>query len=61
MLLNKLLHFLFIILVLVHVLIWVFILFAFLKKETAKINIKYVIPFIYIIHIFPFHFINKAK
>lgn len=46
---------------LIHVLIWVFVLLAFLKKETATINIKYVIPFIYIIHIFPFHFITTAK
>tara|TARA_Y100000590_G_scaffold171157_1_gene195776 strand:+ start:65 stop:427 length:363 start_codon:yes stop_codon:yes gene_type:complete len=61
MLLNKLLQFLFFILVLIHILIWVFVLFAFLKKKTAIINIKYVIPIIYIIHIFPFHFINKLK
>ena len=47
--------------VLVHILIWVFVLCAFLKKETAKINIKYVIPFIYISHIFPFHFIGALK
>ncbi len=52
---------LFILLAIIHVLIWAFILLAFIDKRTARINLLYVIPFIYIIHIFPIHFINESK
>ncbi len=45
----------------VHVIIWAFILFAFLNPRAATINLFYVIPFVYIIHIFPFHFLNSMK
>jgi len=54
-------QFLFIIFCIFHILIWLFVLFAFLNKTFAKINLFVIIPFIYIIHIFPFHFILKAK
>jgi hypothetical protein len=36
-------------------------MFAFLNPMTAKINLYYLIPFIYIIHILPFHIFNKTK
>jgi hypothetical protein len=34
---------------------------AFLNPVTAKINLYYLIPFIYILHILPFHILNKSK
>ena len=44
-----------------HVLIWVFVLLAFLNTYTAKINLYIVIPFIYCIHILPFHILVQSK
>jgi len=46
---------------LIHVLIWVFVLLAFLNKNFAAINLYYFIPFIYILHILPFHIIELTK
>ena len=51
----------FVLLAIAHILIWIFVIFAFLNKTTAKINLYYLIPIIYIAHIFPFHFIIKLK
>lgn len=51
----------FILLCLLHIFIWSFVLFAFVNPKTAKFNLYYLIPLIYIIHIFPLHFINEAK
>ena len=51
----------FIVLALIHILIWAFVLLAFIDKRLARINLLYVIPAIYFLHIFPFHFINTAK
>ena len=45
----------------IHCLVWIFVLFAFLNRKLAYINIFYIIPLIYIIHIFPFHIITKSK
>lgn len=52
---------LFCIIVLIHVLIWMFVLLAFLNKSTAYINLYYVIPIIYVLHILPFHILNQVK
>ena len=52
---------LFFILTIFHILVWVFVLFAFLNIKTAKFNLYILIPLIYILHCFPFHFINKIK
>lgn len=46
---------------LLHISIWVFVLTAFISKKTAKINIYIVIPFIYIVHILPFHLLMESK
>ena len=54
-------YIIFVILCLIHILIWIFILFAFLKKKLAYYNVYYVIPIIYILHMFSFHFLNKIK
>lgn len=52
---------LFYILQFIHIIIWVFVIFAFLNKNLAEINLKFVIPFIYLIQILPFHILNKSK
>lgn len=49
------------ILCITHVLIWIFILFAFINRETAEINLYYVIPIIYILHFLPFHILTSLK
>lgn len=51
----------FLLLVFLHIFIWVYVLLAFLNPKTAYLNLYYVIPCIYILHTFPFHFINKVK
>ena len=51
----------FIVLLTIHVLIWLFVVFAFLNDETAKFNLIFVIPIIYIIHMLPFHILNELK
>lgn len=45
----------------VHILVWTFILVAFVNKKTAEINLYYLIPFIYILHILPFHILVSLK
>ena len=52
---------LFNILCLIHIFVWLFIGFAFLNKKYASFNLYYLIPCIYIIHIFPFHIFNVVK
>ena len=52
---------LFFILCLIHCLIWLFVLLAFINKKTAKINLFYVIPLIYILQILPFHILVESK
>ena len=53
---------LFILSVLIHVLIWTFILvLPMYSKKLAKLNMIYIIPAIYIIHFLPFHIINSIK
>jgi hypothetical protein len=49
------------ILCIVHVLVWIFVLTAFLHKDLAYYNVYYVIPLIYILHILPFHIIITLK
>lgn len=49
------------ILCIIHILIWLFIVLAFLNKKTAEFNLYYLIPLIYILHILPFHVIIKMK
>lgn len=51
----------FIILCIIHILIWGFILLAFINPSTAYINVYYVIPIIYLLHILPFHIIVSLK
>ena len=44
-----------------HVLVWMFVLFAFLDTRAARWNALYVIPAIYIVHCMPFHALNSLK
>lgn len=44
-----------------HILIWMFILLACLTKKLAYYNLYYIIPIIYIIHLLPFHILEKIK
>lgn len=53
--------FIFEVLCIVHILIWLFIMTAFMNKNTAEFNLYYLIPMIYIIHILPFHIIVTLK
>ncbi len=45
----------------VHILIWLFIIFAFLNINCAKLNLFYIIPIIYVLHILPFHILVETK
>jgi hypothetical protein len=48
-------------LILIHILVWVFILFAWVSNKTAKFNLYIFIPLIYILHILPFHVLTSSK
>lgn len=49
-------------LIFIHIFIWCFILFAgFIDKKYSIINIKYIIPIVFFIHLLPYHFIVKEK
>ena len=53
---------LFLFLALIHILIWLFLLFGFLiNSKIALFNTLFLLPSIYLIHILPFHVINKIK
>lgn len=54
-------YILFITLCLLHIFVWIFVLFAFFNKKTALINIYFVVPVIFMIHILPFHIIVSLK
>ena len=45
----------------IHLLIWVFVLFGFVNINTAWVNLFIIVPVIYILHILPFHIIQKTK
>jgi hypothetical protein len=51
----------FVLLCIVHILVWLFVLVAFINKKTAYWNLFYVVPFIYILHMLPFHLLNTMK
>ena len=45
----------------IHVIIWAFVLVAFVDNSTASFNLFYVVPFIYLLHILPFHILIETK
>jgi len=54
-------QFLLFILTIIHVIIWLFVLFAFVNKRTAYYNLYYIIPLIFLLHMLPFHPLETAK
>ena len=54
-------YLLFVLLCLIYIIIWLFVLFAFINIKLAKINLSIVIPFIYVAHILPFHILERSK
>tara|TARA_B100001094_G_scaffold325447_2_gene379798 strand:+ start:612 stop:1076 length:465 start_codon:yes stop_codon:yes gene_type:complete len=44
-----------------HIIIWGFVLLAFVNKRAARFNIYYLIPGMYLIHLLPFHILQEAK
>ncbi len=49
------------ILTLIHVLVWLFVIFAFTNKRLARFNLMFIIPIIYLLQILPFHILNTLK
>jgi len=45
----------------IHVFIWMFVVFAFVNKTASYYNLFYIIPIIYILHMLPFHILGKIK
>ena len=45
----------------IHISIWLFVVFSFINIELARINLTYIIPFIYVIHILPFHILRTLE
>lgn len=46
---------------LVHILIWAFVLLAWVHPRAAAINLTVVIPLIYVVHMLPFHVLTTLK
>ena len=50
------------ILILIHILGWIYVVFGgFMSENQNDIILYYIIPFVYIIHIAPFHVLVKTK
>tara|TARA_B110001450_G_scaffold144420_1_gene135060 strand:+ start:477 stop:794 length:318 start_codon:yes stop_codon:yes gene_type:complete len=45
----------------IHISLWLFVVFAFVDKELARINLTYIIPIIYVLHILPFHILHTLE
>lgn len=45
----------------IHIIFWLFVVFAFVNVNSAKLNFFYVIPLVYLIHILPFHALEESK
>lgn len=44
-----------------HILIWAFVMLAWLHPRAAVINLTVIIPLIYVVHMLPFHVLTAAK
>lgn len=49
------------VLAVVHALFWSFVLFAWTNPTWARLNVFYVIPVLYILHLLPFHVIQHTE
>jgi hypothetical protein len=54
-------NYLFLLISLIHISIWIIVVFSFLNTKAAYINLYYIIPIIYISHILPFHGLTELK
>lgn len=54
-------YLIFLFLAVIHIIVWLFVIFACLNEKTAYYNLYYVIPSVFVMHMFPFHFINTLK
>lgn len=54
-------NFVFLLISLIHITIWIIIVFSFLNTKMAHINLFYIIPIIYICHILPFHVLTECE
>lgn len=52
---------LFVLVCIIHITVWMIVLFSFLNKKMAYLNLYYFIPFIYIIHMLPFHILSTVE
>jgi len=49
------------ILALLHIVVWLIVIFAFINKKLARFNLKFIIPAVYLLQILPFHILNTLK
>ena len=45
----------------IHISVWMVVLCSFINKKLAYLNLYYFIPFIYIIHMLPFHILTNIE
>ena len=50
-----------VILVIVHIAVWTFVLFAFVYQRAARFNVTVIIPLVYLAHTLPFHVLTASK
>lgn len=49
-------------LIVLHAIIWLYVIFgSFIDNNHAKFIVYMIIPFIYLLHMLPVHFLNKLK
>ena len=44
-----------------HLAVWAFVLLGFLNKRMAALNVYYIIPGMYLLHMLPFHVLETIK
>ena len=52
---------LFVFICIIHIAVWMIVLLSFLNKTLAYFNLYYFIPFIYLMHILPFHILSSIE
>ncbi len=45
----------------IHIVVWMIVLVSFLNETLAYYNLYYFIPFIYLIHMLPFHILTTME
>ena len=54
-------NYIFVFVTLLHISIWLYVLLSFLNKKLAYYNLYYIIPFVYIVHMLPFHILCELE